>query len=220
MKENERYGRLVTVKQLEKGAKSTNKPSIWLCKCDCGNEKVTKGAYLRAGVTRSCGCLVTKNDNEYDEQIRKKIESNIHINENGCWIWKGAKHRQGYGNIAYRCRAQLVHRVSWVIYKGKIPKGIKVCHKCDITSCCNPHHLFLGTQKDNVYDAVEKGKFDQRKLGKRRNKLNWDQVQEVKKLNAQGMSRQKIQEKFQVGQTCIAKILQGVSWNKNWTEEL
>lgn len=29
----------------------------WLCKCDCGNEKVILGKSLRSGNTKSCGCL-------------------------------------------------------------------------------------------------------------------------------------------------------------------
>jgi len=47
-----RYGKLVVI---ERVVGNTNGQARWLCKCDCGNENVTSGAYLRAGV-RSCGC--------------------------------------------------------------------------------------------------------------------------------------------------------------------
>ena len=31
--------------------------SKWLCKCDCGTERVVNGGHLKAGNTKSCGCL-------------------------------------------------------------------------------------------------------------------------------------------------------------------
>lgn len=152
-----------------------------------------------------------------------KIENFINcyvIDENACWIWTKSKHRQGYGHLRINGRYELAHRVSWRIHRGEIPFGLMVCHKCDVTSCCNPEHLFLGSQKDNIKDANDKKRLNGRKLGKRRNKLNYKQVQQIKKLHDQGMTRKELKEKYMVGQTCIAKILRGDSWKKNWTQEL
>lgn len=141
------------------------------------------------------------------------------VDEKGCWIWQRSRHRQGYGHLRLDGRYELSHRAAWKIYKGEIPKNLKVCHKCDVTSCCNPDHLFLGSQKDNVKDGKSKGRYDNRKMGKRRNKLNFEQVEEVKRLHSQGITRKNLQVKFEVGQTCIAKILRGDSWKINWTKE-
>jgi hypothetical protein len=44
------------------------------------------------------------------------------------------------------------------MFKGEIPLGLKVLHKCDVTLCVNPEHLFLGTQKENVHDCERKGR--------------------------------------------------------------
>ena len=41
---------------------------------------------------------------------------------------------------------------------GEIPKGLLVMHKCDTRACCNPDHLQLGTQKDNMADCAAKGR--------------------------------------------------------------
>ena len=50
----QRFDRLVAIKVVEK---EKNGAARWLCKCDCGSEKVVSGSTLRAGITRSCGCL-------------------------------------------------------------------------------------------------------------------------------------------------------------------
>lgn len=50
------------------------------------------------------------------------------------------------------------HRASWVAYRGPIQNGVKVLHQCDVRSCVNPDHLFVGSQKDNVYDMIGKGR--------------------------------------------------------------
>lgn len=225
MKEGYRSGMLTTVTKIQCSRKKPHQSAKWLCRCDCGNDKITLETSLYNKIVKSCGCHDFKNkklhDKEnYDDLIKEKIIKNICVDENGCWIWQGSKHRQGYGNLSYKRIPSLAHRVSWMVHRGEIPKDMKVCHSCDVTSCVNPEHLFIGTQKNNVEDAISKGKFEKRNMGKRRNKLVYEQVLEIKKLSSEGISRKDIEKKFGVGQTCIAKILQGVSWNKNWIEEL
>lgn len=56
---------------------------------------------------------------------------------------------------------RLAHRVSWILSYGEIPQGMLVLHHCDNTFCVNPTHLFLGTQRDNVHDALAKGRMPQ-----------------------------------------------------------
>lgn len=50
-----RYGRLLVLKRVENHP--TRGDAQWLCKCDCGNEKIIRGVQLRSGKSKSCGCL-------------------------------------------------------------------------------------------------------------------------------------------------------------------
>jgi hypothetical protein len=52
----------------------------------------------------------------------------------------------------------LAHRASWQIHYGPIPTGAIVCHSCDNPKCVNPIHLWIGTQRDNLLDAIKKGR--------------------------------------------------------------
>lgn len=76
---------------------------------------------------------------------------------NGCWIWMGPLNMHGYGKIGCESYAN-AHRASFACSIKPIPKGMFVCHKCDIPSCINPEHLFLGSPSDNSKDMKLKGR--------------------------------------------------------------
>lgn len=75
-----------------------------------------------------------------------------------CWFWRGSVLKSGYGQAYSRGKTWRAHRLAWTITHGPIPKGASVLHRCDRPLCVRPDHLFLGSQKDNIADAMEKGR--------------------------------------------------------------
>lgn len=75
-----------------------------------------------------------------------------------CWEWSGYRMPKGYGQVGINGKVYLTHRVAYEIELGEIPEDLQVLHKCDNPPCCNPAHLFLGTNGDNRADMVQKGR--------------------------------------------------------------
>lgn len=82
------------------------------------------------------------------------------VDKNGCWIWNKAVIKStGYGRMGMQDGSvDYAHRAAWKIFKGEIPKGLFVCHTCDVRKCVNPDHLFLGLPRDNIMDSLKKGR--------------------------------------------------------------
>ncbi len=92
-----------------------------------------------------------------DVPIIDRLLARRMIDDNGCWLWTGSAPRYGY--LCVDNKMKLVHRLMATIAFGiDYADPIKVLHRCDVPICFNPDHLFLGTQKDNVQDAITKGR--------------------------------------------------------------
>lgn len=151
----------------------------------------------------------------YENSFWEKV---IRGKPNECWEWQGSLH-DGYGAIRRVKNGKhlpivFTHRLSWEIHLGPIPDGLCICHKCDNRKCVNPHHLFLGTNKDNTMDAQVKGRLASGEKIKQ-SKLNKELVIWLRKLwdnkhnkhNFSSLARQ-----FGVTERTIAWAIRGVTW--------
>jgi hypothetical protein len=75
----------------------------------------------------------------------------------GCWLWLGGTDRLGYGKVNVQGHF-LAHRLAYAETHGDIPEGLLVLHKCDVPSCVNPDHLYIGDDQDNMNDMAARGR--------------------------------------------------------------
>ena len=134
-------------------------------------------------------------------------------NKNGCRLWSGVPDIKGYGQATLNGYQTGAHRIAYILTYGKIPEGMVVMHVCDTRLCCNPDHLRIGTQAENLADMRAKGRGgDYRNFGEAhgRCKLTAMDVEQIKHLYATTrMSQQAIADRFGVGQSQIGRILRG-----------
>lgn len=101
--------------------------------------------------------------------MKQHLVDNIEIiPESGCWIWKLGLDQKGYGivNIPGQRKTVRAHRASYREFKGNIVGGLHVLHNCDVPCCCNPAHLRLGTNLENMQDKCSKGRHRNKYTGK------------------------------------------------------
>ena len=139
---------------------------------------------------------------------------------NGCWAWAGARDHNGYGYMGIKVRqgknnhtAIRAHRVSWMIHRGPIPRGMCVLHKCDNPQCTNPDHLFLGTRKDNNEDKIIKNRHcgapGEKNSGA---KLTQQQVDEIRAFPRGKPTAAEIAKRFGISKGHVNDIRCGYAW--------
>ena len=140
------------------------------------------------------------------------------VDERGCLNWTGARFKTGYPKISWKGKTHYGHRLSYHLNIGEIPVGKFVCHSCDNPKCCNPAHYFLGTQKDNMRDASQKGRLagnGGKIFGSNHHlaSLTESQVVEIRaRYVAEGESQRALARAFGVSQRCIANVVGHKTW--------
>lgn len=130
-----------------------------------------------------------------------------------CWPWMQAlRHRRSpYGAFWIKGKTRPSNRIAYTIANGDIPDSLVVCHSCDNSTCCNPKHLFLGTQQENIQDRDRK---NHTACGKRQHlsKLTSTSVLSIREQYNNGISRESLRKEYQVSYSTIDAIVKRRTW--------
>ena len=135
-----------------------------------------------------------------------------------CWLWTGYCDSQGYGTMhmnipcgKHKCGPVRAHRVSWMIHFGDIRDGIQVLHRCDVTSCVNPDHLFLGNNDDNMRDKAEKGRAA-RGEGNAKSKLTVNDIKRIRSVDPSWSNAKRIALELGVTPENVSMVMLRKTW--------
>lgn len=136
------------------------------------------------------------------------LQARVSVSEaTGCWEWKLARNRLGYGsygdNTGPKHVTRKAHRLAFELANGYLPSA--VLHRCDNPPCCNPAHLFAGTLSDNVQDMLTKGRGGVAVL-------TWAQANEIRSALAAGAQGRRLAVIYGVTEHAISKIKRGKTW--------
>jgi hypothetical protein len=153
---------------------------------------------------------------EVKANFAAKLPYLIKKDKKGCWLWGGSKNTNGYGSISIGKRgfakSYLVHRLSYILHKGKIPFGFYVCHTCDTRDCVNPEHLWVGTAKDNAKDCFVKNRTP---FGEKQHlaKLNNEEVLKIRELyKKDNLFYRELSVMFNISVPTVCQIIRRKTW--------
>lgn len=124
-----------------------------------------------------------------------------------CWLWQGKLESRGYGqahllvNGSHRC--VYAHRLAFLTVVGVIHAN--VLHKCDVPACCNPRHLYDGTQKQNILDRCRRGRGNN-------THLKPDDIHAIRQLHANGVKLGDIASQFKTSVSNVSMIGTRKAW--------
>ena len=157
-----------------------------------------------------------------EQRFLSKVNKHSGVYKNSltteCWIWTAGKDTFGYGRINIDGKNHVAHRISYELYKNKIPEGLLIRHSCDNPACVNPDHLELGTHQDNTDDRTKRGRHKygitiQKGEKNGRAKLKDADVLEIRQWLEFGYTQKVIAELFDVNIPQISRIKTGKTWS-------
>lgn len=154
-----------------------------------------------------------------------------------CWLWLGRIDKDGYGQLYWKGKRTRAHRVAFEIANGKIADGLCACHSCDARyqigdttyrRCCNPKHVWPGTNAQNSTDCANKGRHGKGEMSYRRMhperyagaigsgnaqaKLTEDDVRAIRQKRLTGKTYAALAAEFSVSASLIRDVVKRKLW--------
>lgn len=133
----------------------------------------------------------------------------------GCWLWGGAVVTKGYGCLGFRGEIYRTHRLSWILFRGKILEDYHICHYCDNPYCVNPDHLWQGTGYDNTLDMVKKKRH---RSGRQSGEMNPNKKitkEDADFIRSSPKSSKELAKKYGVSIATIRMVRSNRHWTSN-----
>lgn len=189
-----------------------------LCECGCGKlTNVATRTNPKYGHVKGKPMRFIIGHGRWANSLEKRLWSRIDKRgPDDCWDWTGAHTPAGYGVISRNGSATTATRVVYELTYGPIPNGLIVCHTCDNPACCNPTHLWIGTNADNSDDKVSKGREghpDNRGEHNPRASLSNNDVIAIREANRNGENLASIAARYNLQKPAIWKIVHRLTWN-------
>lgn len=143
-----------------------------------------------------------------------RLFDNVEKTACGCWVRKQFNTKNRYPSIRFQGKKTSNHRISYTVFKGEITGDLFVCHTCDVSHCCNPSHLYLGTILDNARDRESRNRHPHTTFRSSENpaknlrKLTADQVIKIREMNSDGWFCSDLAIEFGVSANTIIAIVQ------------
>lgn len=186
------------------------------CQCGCGRPApLAKTSSKRDGWIRGIPLRYIQNHRP-QQSLEQAFWRHVACgSDDECWLWQGAIGNHGYGYLHSGGTSHLAHRVSYLIHYGEMPDELCVLHRCDVRSCVNPAHLFLGDRTENANDKVSKGR-QTRGSDFPQSRLTDLDVKAIRALSAKGEGYRRIADRFGVARETIRDIVRRRIWK--WVE--
>jgi len=143
-----------------------------------------------------------------DPLIIARFWSKVDVRRPGeCWLWRArAVGKSGHGLFRPSKSLALIkaHRFAWEAVNGSIAEGRILRHRCDNAGCCNPAHLIVGTQGENVADM------HMRKRRRYRTLLSDVQIAAIRERYLAGETQKDLASEVGCSPSYISMIIRGV----------
>jgi len=149
---------------------------------------------------------------KYSKEVRKRFYKYVDKFKE-CWIWRAGITASGYGVFSLKRKQIRAHRMSYMLSKGKIPKGKLIIHNCHNRRCVRPSHLKASTQSVNIKQAWAIGNIDQRGSKHPAAKLDEESVLEIRRIKKSvGWTNKKLSIVFGVSSSVISEVINRKLW--------